>query len=259
MIGLVGAIVATWRARGTPRLLGWACVALFGAFAALMLLWQARAGPAAQLLAIPGAAALAWLALPALLAALVAGEGSPRRWRCSSSCRGNGRVSRWAGSGSTRRAIIRSASTATTGRCLTLPAMRPLNLLPAQTVFTFVDLGPRLITLTHHDAIAGPYHRNGDAILDVAHAFERSPEAARAIMKAHGATPLLLICPNVANRPITARGRRRVSMAGWRRGRRSPGWSRWRSTRDRRSGRSRSGDLRFLLPGERGCQVGRPT
>ena len=34
--------------------------ALFGAFAALMLLWQARAGPAAQLLAIPGAAALIW-------------------------------------------------------------------------------------------------------------------------------------------------------------------------------------------------------
>jgi hypothetical protein len=75
--------------------------------------------------------------------------------------------------------------------------MRPLNALPRQTVFTFVDLGPRLITLTHHDAIAGPYHRNGDAILDVQHAFSRSPAQARAIMRRHGAT-LLLVCPNMA-------------------------------------------------------------
>ena len=83
-----------------------------------------------------------------------------------------------------------------TGRCLTIPAMAPLNRWPAQTMFTFVDLGPRLITLTHHRAVAGPYHRNGDAILDVHHAFERSPEEARAIMKRHGAT-ILLICPNM--------------------------------------------------------------
>jgi hypothetical protein len=197
IIGLVGAIVATWRARFTPQLRGWACVALFGAFAALMLLWQARAGPAAQLLAIPGAAALAWLALPWLLA--------PRWWPAKLAAAValftivSGQFASyaigWFGidppSTYTRR-INRS-----TGRCLTLPAMRPLNRLPAQTVFTFVDLGPRLITLTHHDAIAGPYHRNGGAILDVHHAFERSPEAARAIMKAHGAT-LLLVCPNMA-------------------------------------------------------------
>ena len=71
---------------------------------------------------------------------------------------------------------------------LDLRSLRPLDRLPAQTIFTFVDLGPRLITLTHHNAIAGPYHRNGDAILDVHHAFERSPDEARRIMKAHGAT-----------------------------------------------------------------------
>ena len=78
-----------------------------------------------------------------------------------------------------------------TGRCVTLPALQPLNRLPAQIIFTFIDLGPRLVTVTHHDAIAGPYHRNGDAILDVQHAFTRSPEEARAIMKRHGATLLL--------------------------------------------------------------------
>jgi hypothetical protein len=68
-------------------------------------------------------------------------------------------------------------------------------------VFTFIDLGPRLITVTHHDAVAGPYHRNGDAILDVQHAFEGSPETFRTIAAKHGAT-LLLICPNMAESTV---------------------------------------------------------
>jgi len=72
-----------------------------------------------------------------------------------------------------------------------------LNKYPAQTIFTFVDMGPRLITITHHNAIAGPYHRNGAAILDVQHAFARTPDEAHAIIKRHGAT-LLLLCPNAA-------------------------------------------------------------
>ena len=88
-----------------------------------------------------------------------------------------------------------------TGRCLTIPALAPLDRYPAQTVFTFVDLGPRLITLTHHSAVAGPYHRNGDAILDVQHAFGRSPEVAHAIMRRHGAT-LLLVCPDMAESTV---------------------------------------------------------
>jgi hypothetical protein len=81
--------------------------------------------------------------------------------------------------------------------------MRPLERLPAQTIFTFVDLGPRLITLTHHRAIAGPYHRNGAQILDVEHAFRGTPDAAHAIIRAHGAT-LLLLCPGMAEGTIYA-------------------------------------------------------
>ena len=33
--------------------------------------------------------------------------------------------------------------------------MHPIALLPKGKVFTFVDLGPRLITVTHHSAITG--------------------------------------------------------------------------------------------------------
>ena len=81
-------------------------------------------------------------------------------------------------------------------RCPTLPALRPIAQMPTTTIFTFVDLGPRLINTTHHRAVAGPYHRNGDAILDVHHAFDGAPDRAHAIMLRHGAT-LLLTCPNL--------------------------------------------------------------
>jgi hypothetical protein len=87
--------------------------------------------------------------------------------------------------------------------CPTLPALAPIAKLPAATILTFVDFGPRLLAVTHHRAIAGPYHRNGAAILDVQHAFRGSPELARDVMRRHGAT-LLLICPGMSESTIYA-------------------------------------------------------
>jgi hypothetical protein len=78
--------------------------------------------------------------------------------------------------------------------CPTLPSLHPIAKLPPATIMTFVDLGPRLITVTHHKAIAGPYHRNQQAILDIHHAFDGPADQARAIAQRHGAT-LLLVCP----------------------------------------------------------------
>jgi hypothetical protein len=86
-------------------------------------------------------------------------------------------------------------------RCPFIGNLAPLNRYPSATIFSFVDLGPRIITVTHHKAVAGPYHRNGDAILDVQHAFGGSPDQFRAIARTHGAT-LLLICPNMAESTI---------------------------------------------------------
>ncbi|WP_188658683.1 AcrB/AcrD/AcrF family protein [Sphingomonas metalli] len=201
VVGLIGALVAAWRARRGPWAVGWAAVALFTAFATAMLAWQTRAGPAAQLLAIPGAVALAAIAFPWILGhrlmpvrvigavlAFVIVSGSFATLAIQ-----------WLHidppSAYTRRV------NAATGECMRTSRLMTLNRYPAATVFTFVDLGPRLITVTHHRAIAGPYHRNGAAILDVQHAFSRSPEQARAIMKRHGAT-LLLLCPNMAESTI---------------------------------------------------------
>ena len=60
--GLIGYVAMLWRSRREPdKLIAWAAVALLAAIAAGLLCWQTRAGPAAQLLSIPGATALAWL------------------------------------------------------------------------------------------------------------------------------------------------------------------------------------------------------
>ncbi|TPG15660.1 AcrB/AcrD/AcrF family protein [Sphingomonas oligophenolica] len=197
IVGVIGVAVGTWRARRTPTLLGWACVALFVTFATLMLLWQVRVAPAAQLMAIPGSVALAWLILPWLLnhrSMPVRVIGTVGGFLIVSGLFA-GLIIKYLPvdrpNAYTRRVNLATSS------CIRTTVLSKLDYYPAQTIFTFVDLGPRLITLTHHDAIAGPYHRNGDAILDVQHAFGGTPDRARAIMKRHGAT-LLLICPNAA-------------------------------------------------------------
>ena len=195
IVGVFGVILGAWRARGTKALIGWTAVALFVTFACLMLLWQVRAGPAAQLLAVPGATLLGWIVLPWMLD------------HRSMAVRVGGTVTAFLiVSGLFAGLIIKylpvdrpntytKRVNRSTGNCVRYTVLKPLDRYPAQTIFTFTDLGPRLITVTHHNAIAGPYHRNGDAILDVQHAFGRSADEAHAIIRRHGAT-MLMLCPN---------------------------------------------------------------
>ncbi|THD34556.1 MAG: AcrB/AcrD/AcrF family protein [Sphingomonas sp.] len=203
LIGLLGAFVATKRAVDArlPNMVGWAAVALFTLFACLMLLWQTRAGPAAQLLAVPGAAALIWIAVPLLLGS---GNMLVRVF-------GTAAVVLFASGAFSALAVqylpvdkpdARSKAINLAGaRCPAYGNLAPLNQYPSATILSFVDLGPRIIVVTHHKAVAGPYHRNGDAILDVQHAFGGSPDQFRAIAARHGAT-LLLVCPNMAESTI---------------------------------------------------------
>lgn len=213
IIGVIGTGLATWRARGSAIGAAWAMVLLFVTFAALMLLFAARAGPAAQLLAVPGSAALIWMIVPRTLGSgrmLVRVFGTAAAVVLLSgvfvgfvftpfnvTLFGMPLAYMPPDRPSKRVAIVNRAS----GLCPTIRALAPLDRLPPQTIFTFVDLGPRLITVTHHDAIAGPYHRNGAAILDVQHAFTGSPAQFRSIAARHGAT-LLLTCPNMAESTV---------------------------------------------------------
>ena len=201
LVGLVGALLATWRARGSDRFAAWTPVALFSLFACMMMLWQVRSGGAAQLLGVPGAVAIAWallrwcvarnniilLAVGAIAVFLgISGVFASLAIKYLPIDRPSAYVQK----------VNRAGN-----RCPFLPTMQALNRFPAQTVFTHSDLGPRLIVTTHHNAVSGPYHRNGRAILDVHHAFDGTPDEFRAIAKRHGAT-MLVVCPNMAESTV---------------------------------------------------------
>ncbi|WP_243395615.1 AcrB/AcrD/AcrF family protein [Sphingomonas oleivorans] len=220
--GVIGSLVALWRARATDRLMPWAAVTLLCTLSAALLLWQTRAAPAAQLLAVPGATALGWLLLPwlmrrsipirlaAAVALFVALSGSVADLVVRAIP---------AQPASKSRRVINLANR----RCPTLPALRPIARMPATTILTFVDFGPRLIAVTHHSAIAGPYHRNQQAILDVQHSFRaKSPEVAHEVMRRHGAT-LLLLCPGMSESTLYASQNRDGFYMQLQRGQ-VPGW-----------------------------------
>ncbi len=201
LIGPLGAIYGMKISRGAPNFGAWAATLLLSLAAAAMLFWQSRAGPAVQMLSIPGATALGWTIIP--------------RTRASKSVlmRTLGTVAAFAlvsGLAVQFALMMRSdpppkpgvaQSSAANSRCATIPSLAPIARLPMGTVFTFADLSPRLIVLTHHDAIAGPYHRNQAALLDVHRAFRATPDAARAIVTRHR-SDYVLICPGSSESTI---------------------------------------------------------
>ena len=202
LIGLCGNLWAMWQERRNPRGAAWAAIALLSIGSAMLLVWQTRLAATAIMLSIPGATAIGWTVLPKLRAhsnVLVRTFGVVAAFLAVSGL--------WA---QLLIGQLPNPNVATPGlklvnkanaTCPTAPALAPIARMPKATIFTFTDLGPRLITLTHHNAIAGPYHRNGDAILDVQHAFRGTADEARTIIKRHGAT-LLLICPNMSESTI---------------------------------------------------------
>ena len=185
------------------QFLRWAAITLLCLMGTALLGWQTRAGPAAQLLAATGAAAFAWIILSWVmsfrhmyvrlasmaviaLVVVVLAQGWATNWISGPPAPLN-----------TYRQQVNTAN----GRCPTLWAMGPIQAQPRGMVMTFVDLGPRLITVTHHDAITGPYHRNAAQIIDVMQAFRGTPDHARAIADKYHAD-YLLICPMMSESTI---------------------------------------------------------
>ena len=85
--------------------------------------------------------------------------------------------------------------------CNSLWAYKPVAALPNGVVFTFIDFGPRLITVTHHDSIGGPYHRNGEQIADVMNAFRGTADQAHKLLGKYHSN-YLLVCPNSSTTTI---------------------------------------------------------
>lgn len=202
IVGLLGYAAMLWRnRRSLGDMVPWAAAAMLALLAALLLLWQTRAGPAAQLLAIPGAAALGWLIIVWV------------RGRASMIVRVLGTVAAFLiASGLAAQYVSglilqekkgkgSSAVDDANRKCPTLPALRPIALQPKGNVLIHVDLAPRLITVTPHTAIAGPYHRNGEDILAVMRAFRGTAEQARATI-VERRIDYVLICPNLSETTI---------------------------------------------------------
>jgi hypothetical protein len=201
-IGLIGYAAMLWRhRRASADLMPWAAAAAPALLAMSLLLWQTRAGPAAQLLAVPGATGLGWLliswawkrwnwagGLVAAVAAFLLVSGLPAQY-----------VNRLFPP-PPRKAHALAVDKANR-TCPTLPALRPVALQPKGTVLTHVDLGPRLIATTQHNAIAGPYHRNGEDIVAVMRAFRGSAEEARRTVEQRR-IDYVLICPNLSESTI---------------------------------------------------------
>jgi hypothetical protein len=196
LVGLAGYATMIWRLRGNEAARRpWMALGLLAFAATSLLIWQSRAGPAAQILGVPGAAALAWLVIPRLQASrqmMVRVFGTVTAFLIISGI-GPQSAIKLLPAVENRNLRMQSVNRAN-GQCPTLPALKPIAQQPKGYVLTFVDLAPRLITVTHHDSVAGPYHRNDDDIVAVMKAFRGTPENALRMVTERN-IDYVLICP----------------------------------------------------------------
>jgi hypothetical protein len=200
--GAIGWVLLAWARRQDRELLRRVLAAAApGLAATFLLLWQTRTGPAAQMLATTGAAGLVWILVPPLWNskwAFVRVAGV-----CAVFLVGAGGIVPLAFNimPDKKPTQTEQAIGLANNLCNSLWGIRPVALQPKGMVFTFIDLGPRLITVTHHDAVGGPYHRNGQQIADVMNAFRGSADQAhRLIAKYH--SDYVLTCPNSSTTTI---------------------------------------------------------
>ena len=201
--GGIGWLLLAWARRRDsdllPRILA---AAIPGLAASLLLLWQTRTGPAAQMMAVVGAAALAWLLFPLFWRSKVPGL------RVIGAV-----VVILIGAGAAVPLVLNfipgkppTAFEKSIGRanslCSSLWGLHAVAIQPKGLVFTFVDLGPRLITVTSHDAITGPYHRNWPQIVDVMNAWRGSESQAHQIIAGKYHSKYVLSCPNSSTTTI---------------------------------------------------------
>jgi len=191
----IGWALLAWRNRIDGDLFRRTVAAWVPALAALLLLfWQVRTGPAAQMLAVVGAVAIIWVLAPyferarnpfvqvlGLVSIALVGLGAV--------------VPLGLDYAPQRKLTPREIQIERANRlCNFIGSYHPIALMPKGVVFTFIDLAPRLITVTHHDSIMGPYHRNGEQIVDAMKAFRGSADQAHQIIEKYH-SDYLLTCP----------------------------------------------------------------
>jgi hypothetical protein len=199
-VGIVGWLFLMWSKRGDPELLRRTIGAAAAGFAAtLLLFWQNRTGAAAQMLAAPGAAALIWLLVPHTWGskhAVVRVLGTCAIVLIGISAPVTLGLDYLPEKEQQTKSTVPVAGT--NGSCNSVLNFRAVGSQPKGVVFTFVDLAPRLITVTHHDSITGPYHRNGEQIADVMNAFRGSEAQAHGLIRKYHSN-YVLTCPTITS------------------------------------------------------------
>jgi hypothetical protein len=202
LIGWVLLIWHGWKAGTTERdrLLRTMAVALTAIAGFVLLFWQVRAAPAAQMMALPAATALIvmfvgrWmktssvaLHIAAICLALIGfGALIPLAIQLIPA---------------TKKSAVQRKVAVANNACPSFAALAPVARQPKGMIFTFIDLGPRLIVATHHDAVGGPYHRNDQMIADVMNAFRGNEAQAHRIVDEYRSN-YVLICPYMATATI---------------------------------------------------------
>ncbi len=205
LVGIIGYGTMLWRLRRDEAALRpWAVLGTLTLISTSLLLWQSRAGASAQLFAVPGAAALGWLLIPRIQKSrkmLLRVAGTVGAFTLISGLAPQYVAGLVPEKKPAKAAKATNVVNQANGRCPTLPALKPIARQPKGDVLTFVDLNPRLITVTHHNAVAGPYHRNQQAILDVMKTWRGTEENARRTVAARG-IDYVLICPGLSESTI---------------------------------------------------------
>lgn len=223
LTGVIGWGLLLWRNRGERGLIKRTFAVAAPALAAtLLLFWQTRTGPAAQMLNIVAVIAILWilgplttairwpaLRVPAFVTLAMIGLGAIVPFVLQV-VPGTEQTPRQLAIGKANRL------------CNSIYSYRPIARQPKGMVFTFVDLGPRLITVTRHNSVTGPYHRNGEQIADVMKAFRGSEAEARAIIAKYKAD-YLLTCPDSSTTTLFMAGSPKGFYAQLKQGR-QPGW-----------------------------------
>lgn len=114
------------------------------------------------------------------------------------------------------RAVAHEAPlTASTAEgCLSSASLRPLDALAPGTVLAPIDLGPFLLTHTHHSVVAAPYHRGPAGLSASIRAFEGNEADLRREMAATGAA-YLVACPSPVDTGFAADLARGKASAEW--------------------------------------------
>ena len=81
---------------------------------------------------------------------------------------------------------------ATAGDCRTYASLVRLNAVPPARILAHGNFGASILWATHHDALAGPYHRSAQSLGNGILPFEMESDEMAAYVRASGATHLLM-------------------------------------------------------------------